>query len=93
MPSKQEILKQLAGWIDPYRVTDGAKFRLKTIDPSDTRGLKSDKGGAASRLEAGVQWLSTEQDKLYAQDRRSLLLIFQAMDAAGKDSTIKHVLT
>ncbi len=93
MPSKQEILKQLAGWIDPYRVTDGAKFRLKTIDPSDTRGLKSDKGGAALRLEAGVQWLSTEQDKLYAQDRRSLLLIFQAMDAAGKDSTIKHVMT
>jgi len=93
MPSKQQILKELAGWIDPYRVTDGAKFRLKTIDPSDTQGLKSDKGGAMARLEAGVQWLSVEQDKLYAQNQRSLLLIFQAMDAAGKDSTIKHVLT
>ncbi len=93
MASKQQILKELAGWIDPYRVTDGAKFRLKTIDPSDTQGLKSDKGGAVARLEAGVQWLSVEQDKLYANNRRSLLLIFQAMDAAGKDSTIKHVLT
>lgn len=93
MPAKREILKQIAGWIDPYRVTDGAKFRLKKIDPADTRGLKADKSEAAQRLSAGVQWLAGEQDKLYAQDRRSLLLIFQAMDAAGKDSTIKHVMT
>ena len=93
MPANRDMLKQLAGWIDPYRVTDGAKFRLKKIDPSDTRGLKADKGEAAQRLSAGVQWLAAEQDKLYAQDRRSLLVIFQAMDAAGKDSTIKHVMS
>lgn len=93
MATNREKLKQVAGWIDPYRVTDGSKFRLKKIDPSDTRGLKHDKDEAAQRLSTGVQWLATEQDKLYAQDRRSLLLIFQAMDAAGKDSTIKHVMT
>ena len=93
MATNREKLKQVAGWIDPYRVTNGAKFRLKKIDPSDTRGLKADKSEAAQRLSTGVQWLAAEQDKLYAQDRRSLLLIFQAMDAAGKDSTIKHVMT
>jgi PPK2 family polyphosphate:nucleotide phosphotransferase len=86
------LLKELAGWVDPYRVTDGSKFRLKRFDPADTAGLKSDsKGAAAQRLADGVRWLAEEQDKLYAQDRRSLLLVFQAMDAAGKDSTIKHV--
>ncbi len=94
MRANREILKQLADWVDPYRITNGEKFRLKKIDPADTRGLKSeDKPEAARRLVSGVQWLSAEQEKLYAQDRRSLLLIFQAMDAAGKDSTIKHVMT
>ena len=99
MPRNRENLKELADWIDPYRVTDGTKFRLKKIDPADTRGLKfhegetDNKAEAARLLEAGVQWLAAEQDKLYAQDRRSLLLIFQAMDAAGKDSTIKHVMS
>ncbi len=94
MPANQKMLKQIAGWIDPYRVTDGQRFRLKKIDPADTCGLKSpDKAEAARRLSTGVQWLATEQEMLYAQDRRSLLLIFQAMDAAGKDSTIKHVMT
>ena len=93
MTTNREKLKQVAGWIEPYRVTDGSKFRLKKIDPADTRGLKADKKEAADRLSTGVEWLAAEQDKLYAQDRRSLLLIFQAMDAAGKDSTIKHVMT
>ncbi|MGH6611914.1 MAG: polyphosphate kinase 2 family protein [Burkholderiaceae bacterium] len=94
MPSNRDRIKQLADWIDPYRVTDGRKFRLKSVDPADTRGLKSEnKAEAARRLTTGVQWLAAEQEKLYAQDRRSLLLIFQAMDAAGKDSTIKHVMT
>src|SRR5215203_1944404 len=100
MPGTKQILKQLADWVDPYRVTDGGKFRLKAVDPADTRGLNPAGGGdnshkaeAAKRLAAGVEWLSAEQDKLYAQDRRSLLVIFQAMDAAGKDSTIKHVMT
>ena len=94
MGANRDVLKQLANWIDPYRVIDGRKFRLKKIDPADTRGLKSaDKPEAARRLTIGVQWLAAQQEKLYAQDRRSLLLIFQAMDAAGKDSTIKHVMT
>jgi PPK2 family polyphosphate:nucleotide phosphotransferase len=93
MTTNRQKLKQVADWIDPYRVTNGAKFRLKKIDPSDTGGLKPDKSEAAERLSSGVQWLAAEQDKLYAQDRRSLLLVFQAMDAAGKDSTIKHVMS
>jgi PPK2 family polyphosphate:nucleotide phosphotransferase len=93
MATNRQKLKQVADWIDPYRVTNGAKFRLKKIDPSDTGGLKPDKSEAAERLSSGVQWLAAEQDKLYAQDRRSLLLVFQAMDAAGKDSTIKHVMS
>src|SRR5688572_6758078 len=93
MPKNREKIKELAAWIDPYRVTDGARFRLKKIDPSDTRGLKVDKSEAQKRLSTGVEWLTAEQDKLYAQDRRSLLLVFQAMDAAGKDSTIKHVMS
>jgi len=90
----RQMLKQLAGWLDPYRVTDGSKFRLARIDPADTAGLKSEsKQQAARRLADGVRWLAAEQDKLYAQDRRSLLLVFQAMDAAGKDGTIKHVMS
>ena len=90
----RQMLKQLAGWLDPYRVTDGSKFRLARIDPADTAGLKSQsKRQAAQRLADGVRWLAAEQDKLYAQDRRSLLLVFQAMDAAGKDGTIKHVMS
>ena len=93
MAKNREKIKELAAWIDPYRVTNGAKFRLKKIDPSDTSGLKPDKSEAQERLATGVEWLAAEQDKLYAQDRRSLLLIFQAMDAAGKDSTIKHVMS
>ena len=92
MATNRQKLKLVADWIDPYRVTNGAKFRLKKINPSDTGGLKPDKSEAAERLSMGVQWLAAEQDKLYAQDRRSLLLVFQAMDAAGKDSTIKHVM-
>ena len=90
----RQMLKQLAGWLDPYRVTDGSKFRLARIDPADTGGLKSEsKKQAARRLADGVRWLAVEQDKLYAQDRWSLLLVFQAMDAAGKDGTIKHVMS
>jgi PPK2 family polyphosphate:nucleotide phosphotransferase len=90
----RKMLKRIAGWVDPYRVTDGAKFRLKRIDPRDTAGLGSErKREAAQRLADGVRWLAAEQEKLYAQDRRSLLLVFQAMDAAGKDSTIKHVMS
>ena len=78
----------------PYRVTNGKKFRLKDVDPGDTGELKSeDKPRAKEALRTGVGALTELQDMLYAQDRWSLLLIFQAMDAAGKDGTIKHVMS
>jgi len=77
----------------PFRVENGKKFRLKDYDPGDTGGLKLEKDHAAGLLDEGVELLAALQDKLYAQDKRALLLIFQAMDAAGKDGTIKHVLS
>jgi PPK2 family polyphosphate:nucleotide phosphotransferase len=75
-----------------FRVTDGKQFRLKDWDPGDTRGFKS-REKAQEILMQGIARLRDDQDKLYAQDRWALLLIFQAMDAAGKDSTIKHVMS
>ena len=91
---RSEMLKRIGKLVDPYRVTRGKKFRLKDFDPGDTGGLGSDhKPEARELLEKGIQWLDEEQDKLYAQDRHSLLLVFQAMDAAGKDSTIRHVMS
>ena len=77
--------------IKPYRVTDGRGFRLKQIDPGDTRGLKKEK--AQELLQRGIQRLAAMQDKLYAQDQWGVLLVFQAMDAAGKDGAIKHVMS
>jgi PPK2 family polyphosphate:nucleotide phosphotransferase len=94
MAINRKTLKQISDWIDPFRVTRGSRFRLKSIDPEDTRGIGTEqKPQAQQRLADGVRWLAEEQDKLFAQDRRSLLLVFQAMDAAGKDSTIKHVMS
>ena len=90
---KNEILRQLDKYVQPFLITNGKGFRLKDFDPRDTRGLKVDKGEAAELLKRGVEWLAKEQDLLYAESRWSLLLIFQAMDAAGKDSTIKHVMS
>ena len=93
MTINRKALKRIAEFVEPFRVTSG-RFRLKDVDPGDTVGLKSEsKPEAQQRLAEGVRWLAEEQDKLYAQDRRSLLLVFQAMDAAGKDSTIKHVMS
>lgn len=81
-------------FIAPYKVTGGKRFRLKDHDPADTHHLdKEDKPNSQALLAEGVQRLAELQDRLFAQDRRSLLLIFQAMDAAGKDSTIKHVMS
>ena len=77
-----------------FQVADGAKFRLKDVDPADTLGLESEfKDDAPKLLARGIQRLRDLQEKLYAQDRWAVLLIFQAMDAAGKDSTIKHVMS
>jgi len=76
----------------PYRVEDGTKFRLKDFDPGDTGKIRS-KNHAEQLLAAGIAAMSELQDKLYAQDRWGVLLIFQAMDAAGKDGAIKHVMS
>ena len=80
--------------IKPFRITDRETFRLKDFDPADTLDLKSeDKPRAKESLAAGIEVLTKLQDKLYAQNRWALLVIFQAMDTAGKDSTIKHVMS
>src|SRR6202158_1382004 len=76
----------------PYRVEHGQKFRLKGYDPADTAGLRSPEH-AEELLAKGIARMAELQDKLYAQDRWSLLLIFQGMDAAGKDGAIKHVMS
>ena len=77
---------------EPYRITEGERFRLKDFDPSDTGKLHS-KEAATEMLDDGVKLLSRMQEKLYAQDRWSLLIVMQAMDAAGKDGAIKHVMS
>jgi len=85
-------MKKLGKLAKPYRVEDGKHFRLKDFDPADTRRMRS-KEHAAAALQNGIDQLRNWQDKLYAQDQWAVLLIFQAMDAAGKDSTIKHVMS
>jgi len=75
-----------------FRVEPGARFKLKDRDPADTAGFKSRKE-AGERLREGIQRLRALQERLYAYDRWALLLVFQAMDAAGKDSTIEHVMS
>ena len=90
---KNEIPDRIRKLVHPFRITKGKDFRLKDFDPGDTGGLAMDKGEATELLQDGIGWLGEKQDMLYAQDRWSLLLIFQAMDAAGKDSTIKHVMS
>jgi PPK2 family polyphosphate:nucleotide phosphotransferase len=91
--ARKEILDRIQKYTHPFRITKGEGFQLKDFDPGDTRGLKMDKGEAAELLQRGTDWLAEEQNVLYAQNRWSLLLVFQAMDAAGKDSTIKHVMS
>lgn len=85
-------MKKLGQLAAPYRVEDGRHFRLKDFDPADTKKIRS-KEHAAAALQDGIDQLRDWQDKLYAQDQWAVLLIFQAMDAAGKDSTIKHVMS
>jgi PPK2 family polyphosphate:nucleotide phosphotransferase len=78
----------------PFRVTDGSRFRLRDVDPGETLDLKAaDKPRAQAALARGIEVLATLQDRLYAQGRWAVLLIFQAMDAAGKDGAIKHVMS
>jgi len=86
-------MSKIGRFVHPYRVTSGKGFRLKDHDPRDTAHLKEDKKKAKELLAQGVKKLADLQDKLYAQDRWGVLLVFQAMDAAGKDGTIKHVMS
>ena len=90
---REEVLDLLEKYVTPYRITKGKGFRLKDFDPGDTCGLQIEKAEATDLLQRGTAWLAEEQDMLYAQDRWSLLLVFQAMDAAGKDGTINHVMS
>jgi len=90
---EQDIRDRIQKLVHPFRITKGESFRLKDFDPGYTGGMTLDKAQGAELVQLGTKWLADEQDMLYAQDRWSLLLIFQAMDAAGKDSTIKHVMS
>ncbi len=90
--TEKEFLKQAKKFSDPFCITNGKSFRLKQIDPGERLG-QQDKAKAKEGLVCGVEMLAELQDKLYAHDRWAVLLIFQAMDAAGKDGAIKHVLS
>lgn len=92
--SNKDLIKRARKFAAPFRVTKGSKFRLKDVDPGDTLHLQSeDKPRAKEVLSNGVQLLAELQDMLYAQDRWAVLIILQAMDAAGKDGTIKHIMS
>jgi PPK2 family polyphosphate:nucleotide phosphotransferase len=90
----KEIVSQCRNITNPFRVAKGKGFRLKDFDPGDTLQFsEKDKKRAKEALAMGVKALAELQDKLYAQDKWAVLLIFQAMDAAGKDGAIKHVMS
>ncbi len=89
--SHAKLIRELSA---PFRITSGENFRLADFDPRDTLHLDSeDKPRARDGLARGIEYLTELQDRLYAQDRWGVLLVFQAMDAAGKDSAIKHVMS
>jgi PPK2 family polyphosphate:nucleotide phosphotransferase len=85
--------KKIRSLVDPYLIDNGSRFRLKDVDPDDARGLHSDPDAAKAALREGIDRLRSLQEKLYAQDVWGVLLIFQAMDAAGKDGCIEHVMS
>ncbi|MFL6597580.1 MAG: polyphosphate kinase 2 family protein [Chthoniobacterales bacterium] len=91
----KEIIKTASELAEPFRISKGKNFRLKDVDPDDTLDFtkEEDKPKAKEALAMGVTALDELQDKLYAQDKWAVLLIFQAMDAAGKDGAIKHVMS
>jgi PPK2 family polyphosphate:nucleotide phosphotransferase len=90
----ESVIKQSRKLSRPFRVSKGETFRLKDVDPGDTLGFGPDEKVRAQQVLAmGIEALAKLQDMLYAQDRWAVLVIFQAMDAAGKDGTIKHVMS
>ena len=92
--SKKELIHRAKKFAKQFCITDGKDFKLKDFDPGEDAGLgPEDKPLAKQALELGVEALATMQEILYAQDKWAVLLIFQAMDAAGKDGAIKHVMS
>jgi PPK2 family polyphosphate:nucleotide phosphotransferase len=92
--SKKELIKRAKEFSKRFRIKDGKDFRLKDFNPSEDAGLGAeDKPLAKQTLQLGVDALSAMQEVLYAQDKWAVLLIFQAMDAAGKDGAIRHVMS
>jgi PPK2 family polyphosphate:nucleotide phosphotransferase len=90
----KKLIKRARAFCEPFRVTKGKKFRLKDVDPGDILDLKAqDKPRSREVLQEGVQFLARFQEMLYADDKWAALLIFQAMDSAGKDGVIKHVMS
>ncbi len=90
----KEVIKRVKDFVEPHRITNGKKFSLKDHDPASTGKLgKEDKPRSKEALARGVGALANLQDVLYANREWSVLLIFQAMDAAGKDGAIKHVMS
>jgi PPK2 family polyphosphate:nucleotide phosphotransferase len=91
----QEIIKTARELAGPFRISKGKNFHLKDVNPDDTLDFtkEADKARSKEALVTGVTALAELQDKLYAQDKWAVLLIFQAMDAAGKDGAIKHVMS
>src|SRR5438876_12193521 len=91
----KEIIKRAREFAEPFRISKGKDFCRKAVDPDDTLEFtkEADKPRAKEALATGVTALDELQDKLYAQDKWAVLLIFQAMDAAGKDGPIKHVMS
>src|SRR5207247_7207750 len=91
----KEVIKRAREFAKPFRITKGKDFRLKDVEPNDTLEFtkEAEKPRAKEALATGVTALAELQDKLYAQDKWAVLLIFQAMDAAGKDGAIKHVIS
>jgi PPK2 family polyphosphate:nucleotide phosphotransferase len=91
----KEIIKRASELAKLFRISKGKGFRLKDVDPDNTLEFtkEADKPRAKEVLASGVTALAELQDKLYAQDKWAVLLVFQAMDAAGKDGAIKHVMS
>src|SRR3954467_11808627 len=91
----KEIIETSRKLAEEFRITKGKNFRLKDSDPQNTLEFtkEEDKPRAKEALATGILALAELQEKLYAQDKWAVLLIFQAMDAAGKDGAIKHVMS
>jgi polyphosphate kinase 2 (PPK2 family) len=90
----KDFLKQARKYSEPFRIDEGKGFRLKQVNPADTLNFDADeKPKAQQALTAGVEMLAKLQERLYAEDRWAVLIIFQAMDAAGKDGAIEHVMS